>query len=218
MYGIDSISYVNIAELVTYDELLTRENLPTEFRHLKVIYRMEDEELGTEEVQFGESLANLHYPEIPEKEGVDEAEGSARPYALVEQTFTEDTVLKTEPGSGTPPSNAKGKEYVIYDIALENSGIGAKDTFPVRIYNPYKDAVVCGRSDGEWSRLDSRVRGQYLQVDMTGPQESFCVVENKSVTWVLIVGGVAILAAAAVAVALGSREGTAGSVWIRLFF
>lgn len=242
MYGIDSISYVNIAEPVTYDELLTRENLPMEFRHLKVFYRIEDEELGTEEVQFGGSLANLHYPEIPEKEGyygvwpdysdrymngniivkgeykenvtvvqsedsvaADAAEGSARPYALVEQTFTEETVLKTGIGSGAPPSNAKGKEYVIYDIALENSGIGAKDTFPVRIYNPYKDAVVWGKSDGEWLRLDSRARGQYLQVDMTGPQESFCVVENKSVTWILIVAGVAILAAAAVAVALGKK-------------
>lgn len=233
LYGIDNISYVDVAEPVTYDELLTIENLPTQFRHLKVIYRVEDEELGTEEVRFGDSLANLNYPPIPEKEGyygvwpdysgrkmmgnlvvkgeykenvtvVESGKGTAdvagaqeRPYALVEQIFTEDTVLNAGLSSLAPPEEAEGREHVVYDLSLENSGIGSEDTFAVRIYSPYEDAQAWGYLDGKWTKLESKKRGQYLQVDMAGEAESFCVAENKSYKVIIIVsaaGGLAVLA------------------------
>ncbi|MCH5343233.1 MAG: hypothetical protein J1E64_04265 [Acetatifactor sp.] len=69
VHGIDNISFVGIAEPIVYEELLTIEKLPTTFRHLKVIYRIEDAFLGSEEVAYGESLANLQYPQIPDREG-----------------------------------------------------------------------------------------------------------------------------------------------------
>ena len=128
IYGIDNISYTGVAEPVTYRELLTVENLPREFWHLKVIYKIEDTYLGEEEVKYGEPLNALHYPQIPEKSGygvwedvTDQTmtgtllveaqyrdnvtvvqsgdgetmnEGSAKkPYALVNEAFTENTVL-----------------------------------------------------------------------------------------------------------------------------
>ncbi len=238
VYGIDNISYAQMAAPIAYNDLLaTAEYLPTEFWHLKVTYRVEDTYLGTEEVKYGASLANLHYPEIPARDGfygswpdlsdqvmkgnllIDgcymdtvtvvessekaETEGESadwqKPYALVEQTFTEDTVLNAELSDREGPQEAKNKPHVIYDISLENSGIGAKDTFAVRLLNPYGEKVqVYGLTDGEWHELESKVRGQYLQVDMTGPQESFCIVNTKTDALLIAVIAVAVIAGAAV--------------------
>ena len=225
IYGIDNISYAGIAEPISYTELLAVENLPTDFWHLKITYRIEDTYLGTQEVKFGKSLTVLNYPEIPAKEGyygvwpdysdqfmkgnliiegtymdtvtvVESSEKSEtgidtwqRPYALAEQAFTEDTTLNVVLSDMTPPEEANGKNYIIYDIILENGDIGNKENFPIRLLNPYKsDSQVWGRLDGEWSRLESKTRGQYLQVSMTGPKEAFCIIEkeNSFLRWLLI--------------------------------
>lgn len=223
IFGIDNISYAGIAEPISYSELLTVEHLPTAFWHLKVTYRIEDTYLGTQEVKFGESLANLDYPEIPAKEGFygvwpdysdqvmtgnlliegtymdtitvvessEKAESGTidwqKPYALVEQTFTEDTVLNVKLSDQTPPKEANGKEYVIYDISLENGNIGDGETFAVRLLNPYGDNVkIWGFTHGSWRELKSKARGQYMQVEMTGPKEAFCIMQEKSKTLLII--------------------------------
>lgn len=227
LYGIDNISYIGIAEPITYRELLTVENLPNEFWHLKVVYRIEDTYLGTQEVKYGESLAGLTYPEIPEKEGfygiwpnysdevmkgnlvidgeyrnnvtvVESKNGdSKKPYALVEQTFTEDTVLNVSLSDMLPPVEATDHSYVIYGVSLENSGLSDSDSFAIRLLNPYDKAVqVFAWSEGGWIRLESRERGGYLQVNMTGPKQTFCIVDNTSNLWSVVIavtGGVILL-------------------------
>ena len=227
LYGIDNISYVGIAEPISYQELLMVEGIPGEFRHLKVIYRVEDMYLGTEEVAFGESLSGLHYPDIPEKEGCygvwpdysdevmsgnlvirgeyhddvrvvvsnekdmeDTEEAYQKPYALVEWAFTEDTVLNAKQISLDPPDQAAGKEYVMYEVSLENSGIEEGETFAVRLLNPYENAQVWGLLDGVWTHLESKERGQYLQIDMIGTQEIFCIVKAESHTIIIVAGAV----------------------------
>lgn len=225
LYGIDNISYRGIAEPISYEELLTVVNLPTEFRHLKVIFRIDDLYLGTQEVRFGEKLANLDYPDIPEKEGyygvwpdysdrvmagnllitgeykedvtvvqsnekqdLEAEEGWEKPYALVEQRFTENTVLNAGISNMQPPESAHNKENTVYDVSLENAGIGEADTFAVRLYNPYSNAKVWGYRDGTWEELESKARGHYVQVYMTGPKQTFCVIEQKSQIWIAAVG------------------------------
>ena len=85
-----------------------------------------------------------------------------------------------------PPAEAGSKDYIIYDISLENGGVGPQDTFAVRIYNPYGDAVVWGYLNGEWTQLESKERGQYLQIEMLGDKEAFCVIKHTSYKWVII--------------------------------
>ena len=233
MFGIDNISYAGVAEPISYSELLTVEYLPTAFWHLKVTYRIEDTYLGTQEVKFGESLANLDYPEIPAKKGyygvwpdysdrvmtcnllidgsymdtVTVVESSEKtdsvtenlhkPYALVEQIFTKDTLLNVTLSDQTPPEEASGKDHVIYDVVLENANIGANESFAIRLLNPYGEhAQIWGFLNGNWIKLDSKIRGQYLQVEMTGDKEVFCIVEEKiNVLLIIIVSaiGVALL-------------------------
>ena len=218
LYGIDSISYVGIAEPISYQELLAVEGIPGEFRHLKVIYMAEDMYLGSEEVAFGASLANLHYPEFPARKGAygvwpdlsnevmsgnliiqGEYHDSVRvvesrevdtdmdkPYALAERNFTEDTVLNVSRSNMAPPQQAAGKTYVMYDVALENSNIEDGENFPIRLLNPYEDAQVWGWSNGSWSQLENKARGEYLQVNMTGSQEIFCIVKTESYTLIIV--------------------------------
>lgn len=232
VHGIDNISYTGVAEPISYQDLLAVGGLPAQFWHLKVIYKIEDTYLGSEEVAYGERLDKLNFPQIPGKEGfygewpdvsdltmngtvVVEAEykdnvtvvqsGASetggnesqwqRPLALVEDIFTENTILNAAISDRTPPEEAAEKRSVVYEVTLHNGGIKEKDSFALRILNPYEDAVVYGYKDGSWTVLESKSRGQYLQVDMTGMQQYFCVVENTSNKMVLI-----ICASAAVAV------------------
>lgn len=206
-----------------------------QFWHLKVIYKVDDTYLGSEEVKYGTKLDHLNYPQIPGKEGfygvwpdvsdktmggtfvvegtykdnvtVVQSGGDAdtlqegqrqKPYALVEDIFTEDTILHAKRSDMAPPEKAGAKQCIVYEVSLENSGIRETDTFALRILNPYGDAVVYGYKDGTWTEQESKPRGQYLQVTMTGTQEYFCVVENTSGIVVIIVCA----AAAAVIVAV----------------
>ena len=230
LYGIDNISYVGIAEPLSYQELLTVVGLPNAFRHLKVIYRVEDEYLGTEEIAFGESLDDLNYPKIPEKDGcygvwpdysgqrmsgnlvinaeyhdnvlvVESNEKTVstegaydKPYALIEQIFTEDTRLTVSTSNEAAPLQATGKEYVMYHVRLENSGKDESDNFALRLLNPYKDAEVWSLSGTVWTKQNSKPRGQYMQVVMTGNEETFCVIRKNSYT-LIIVAAVVIAAA-----------------------
>ncbi|MDE6620834.1 MAG: hypothetical protein K2K74_10180, partial [Lachnospiraceae bacterium] len=217
IHGIDNISYIGVAEPIAYDELLTVEQLPEQFSHLKVIYRIDDTYLGSEEVKYGAKLDRLNYPQIPEKEGcygvwpdvseekmggifvvegeykdnvtvvqssgetdtVDEGQWR-RPYALIEDIFTEDTILNVGISDLTPPEEVTGKQSVVYEVTLENSGIEESAAFALRLLNPYEDAAVYGYKDGTWTELEGKNRGQYIQIWMTGTQEYFCIVENTS--------------------------------------
>ena len=225
IHGIDNISYIGVAEPLSYSDLLTVEQLPTQFWHLKVIYKIEDTYLGSEEVKYGEKLNKLNFPQIPAKEGfygawpdvseqrmggtfvveaaykdnvtVVQSGGDAagtdegawkKPYALVEDIFTEDTSLTARISDKTPPEEADGKQHVVYEVTLENGGISETDSFALRLLNPYENAVVYGCAGEVWTELESKSRGQYLQVDMTGTQEYFCIVEETT-NKLLIIGG-----------------------------
>ena len=225
IHGIDNISYIGVAEPLSYSDLLTVEQLPTQFWHLKVIYKIEDTYLGSEEVKYGEKLNKLNFPQIPAKEGfygawpdvseqrmggtfvveaaykdnvtVVQSSGDAagtdegawkKPYALVEDIFTEDTSLTARISDKTPPEEADGKQHVVYEVTLENGGISETDSFALRLLNPYENAVVYGCAGEVWTELESKSRGQYLQVDMTDTQEYFCIVEETT-NKLLIIGG-----------------------------
>ncbi len=67
--GIDRISYHDTAEGVSYLTMLTVSSLPSEFKHLKVAFRVEDELIAEQELSYGESLQDILYPDIIPPEG-----------------------------------------------------------------------------------------------------------------------------------------------------
>ena len=69
VYGVDNISYIGVAEPLTYEELLAIDGMPNDFWHLKVTYKIDDMYLGTQELAYGESLSKLTFPDAPAKDG-----------------------------------------------------------------------------------------------------------------------------------------------------
>lgn len=69
LYGIDNISYVGVAEPVTYKKLLGTEGLPDDYRHLKVSYIVDGECVKEQELAYGDALDTLKMPKLPDKDG-----------------------------------------------------------------------------------------------------------------------------------------------------
>ena len=69
VYGIDGISYQNLAEGVTYEELLRMDGIPDTFSDLVLTFTADDEILGVVTCGYGESVSEEDLPDIPEKEG-----------------------------------------------------------------------------------------------------------------------------------------------------
>ncbi|WP_026664253.1 hypothetical protein [Butyrivibrio sp. FC2001] len=67
--GIDDISYTKKAEAISYKTLIAQKRIPNDFRHLKVIFEVEDKKLGEQELAYGDSLSNLDFPEGKTREG-----------------------------------------------------------------------------------------------------------------------------------------------------
>ncbi len=69
VYGIDNIGYENAAEKITYKELLEIPGLPDDFKHLKVIFMIENEVYTETEFEYGTETAEVVFPDFPKKEG-----------------------------------------------------------------------------------------------------------------------------------------------------
>lgn len=67
--GIDCVSYVGLAQPVTYEELLETVGLPVEFRHLKITFVAEDRIVDQMEVKYGKPLSQVTFPEAPKMSG-----------------------------------------------------------------------------------------------------------------------------------------------------
>ena len=68
-YGIDDVNYHDIAEKITYQELCELNDLPREYKHLTVTYRVEDEVILKSEYPYGEDLSVISCPEVAGKDG-----------------------------------------------------------------------------------------------------------------------------------------------------
>ncbi len=69
IYGIDDISYVGIAEPITYDELIVSEHVPVEFHHLYITLMVDHEVVDTIEVPYGTNLHTIDLPLVESAEG-----------------------------------------------------------------------------------------------------------------------------------------------------
>lgn len=245
IYGIDGISYAGVAEPVTYEELLTMPGLPKEFWNLTVTYRVGKVYLGSQVLGYGESLTELDFPEIPEKEGYygvwedvsdrimtgniiidgeyvenvkvlesvcrNEEHAPHMPYAYAQNAFTKDTVLYADMqaavSSMAPWAEAEDSEYVVYDVSIENITLPDTEVISLRLLNPYDKAEVWYYNGESWEKAESKIRGQYLQVDMTGLSGTFCVVKKGiNMQYILIGAGAAAVIAVFVVMIIRIRK------------
>ena len=70
LYGINGVSYVGVAEPVTYEEMLTMQDVPAAFRQLEAVFVDADNNVvKRESIQYGESMESLEYPVIMTQAG-----------------------------------------------------------------------------------------------------------------------------------------------------
>ena len=136
-------------------------------------------------MKYGTSLANLHYPEIPARDGFygawpDLSDQVMKGNLLIDGSYV-DTVTVVE-------SSEKAES------TGENAAAWQKP------YALVEKVKVYGLTGGDWTEPESKARGQYLQVDMTGPQESFCIVNTKADALLIAVIAVAVIAAGKAAI------------------
>ena len=68
-YGIDDISYENIASEIDYETALGLKDIPDAFENLKVIFVADGRIISEVRASYGDKVADLSLPGIPEKEG-----------------------------------------------------------------------------------------------------------------------------------------------------
>lgn len=67
--GIDRLSKAGQAEPTDYETLIALENAPKRFGQITVTFKDEDHVLGRVNLEYGDSLDESGYPELPAKEG-----------------------------------------------------------------------------------------------------------------------------------------------------
>jgi hypothetical protein len=114
--GIDDVSYADVAQPITYEELLETVGLPSEYRHLKLTFIADDRVVDQMEVKYGTPLSQITLPDAPKVAGsygkwpdLSELtmEGCMTLYAEYNDTITtvasEETVLVAEAGQVKKP-------------------------------------------------------------------------------------------------------------------
>lgn len=70
LFGINGVSYVGVAEPITYEELVERPETNLAFRHMEAIFvDADDNVVKRENIKYGERLENLKYPVLQTEAG-----------------------------------------------------------------------------------------------------------------------------------------------------
>ncbi|WP_408070033.1 hypothetical protein [Butyrivibrio sp. JL13D10] len=212
--GIDDISFSKKAEPVSYSRILSRTGIPNDFRHLKVVFEVEGEKLGEQELRYGDSLENLYFPEGTLREGyyikwpdvkgmvmegsyiligeyvatnkAVESEsvyedtgkhlailgGSYGDDAYISADIVDEPVYKIE----TPTLERKA---VVYKINVDEGSYSQNVDRKIRLYNPYKNAIVKIYKDEKWEEIPSKAVGSYLEIELQNKEAVYAVVETN---------------------------------------
>ncbi len=221
--GIDNISYTGVAEPLSYTSLINHEGAPSNFRHLKVTFEVEDEKVGEQELSYGDSLSNLQFPKGVYKEGYyiewpdvsdmvmngnyvitgeykvtkkalgsdDTYENTEKPIAFLGGSYGDDTQISAKIVN-EPEYHVLNPltehEVKIYHVEISEGEINQSKDKRIRLYNPYKDAIIKKYSDGKWIEVDHRVVGSYLEIPMEEKDGIYAVVEYNSLPLKILCG------------------------------
>lgn len=146
----------------------------------------------TGEIMCGNRVLTVEYVENVTVIADEDRAETEKPYALVEQSFTQDTILHISLKEEIAPPLGVTANYRIYTVTLENGGLTENDVTSLRLLNPYEEARIWKYEDEKWVALEVRDRGRYLQTEMLGDSGVFCIAKvEKDYTKYVILGAVA---------------------------
>lgn len=237
LHGLDGISYLGVAEPISYQEMIALEEVPSQFLHLQVLFVDEDNQIVQRtQLPYGASLEGLEYPQLNtdsssyvewDAPGTDTMEGGivlragttanvvilssvqtekGKSLALAEGIFTEeDTLEVSDAEAALPVGLPAGAEAACRTLRINSKNLTEDSVTRIRLLQTVSGtATVLALQDGDWVELPTQPIGQYLQAEMLGSEESFCiaVVPDGGKNWLYLIAGVAIAAAAIVALVL----------------
>jgi hypothetical protein len=188
--ALDNVSYANVAQPITYEELLETVGLPSEYRHLTITFIAEDEVVDKIEVKYGTPLSQVTLPETPKVAGsygkwpdlTDMTmEGCMTLYAEYNDTITtvasEETVLVSEAGQVKKPyayidgiytDEAKLSANVTEWTAGETEKAGVGENAPSTAFDIRLENADIGEEDISKVRLYNPyddIKAVYVQSD-----------------------------------------------------
>ncbi len=185
LYGIDCISYQDAAEPMAYADLLATPGTPIAFRYLTVTFRVDDQFLGTQRVNYGDSYSSIKYPEIPNKEGCygvwpEIGDGEIMGNMVIKATYT-DSVRVIESAETDAVS---GKQLAMIDNDFNNEARLVVQTadLPVFAKSGYTDTVyygVCVENSGKDA-------GESFDLRLYNPygKQKICVWQYNGTDWI----------------------------------
>ena len=211
------------AEPTDYETLIALENVPKRFGQITVTFKDEDHVLGRVNLEYGDSLDESGYPELPAKEGCAARWNTTKLTELhldtvVEAVYTDYiTALASiyEREDGRPVFFAKGSfgdrgslTVSVRDLpgelrnAVESWQLTIPDDgqeshtvryLPIEVGKKYK---VYAKQDGSWKQLSTETIGSYLAFDLPGNTAELAVVPGSSVpAWVIVTAAAAVVLA-----------------------
>lgn len=220
---IDRLSKAGQAEPTDYETLIVLENAPKRFGQITVTFKDEDHVLGRVNLEYGDSLDESGYPELPAKEGCAARWSTTKLTDLHLDTVAEAvytdyiTALASiyEREDGRPVFFAKGSfgdrdslTVSVRDLpgelhnAVESWQLTIPDDgqeshtvryLPIEVGKKYK---VYAKQDGSWKQLSTETIGSYLAFDLPGNTAELAVVPGSSVpAWVIVTAAAAVVLA-----------------------
>lgn len=194
--GVDGIGYEGGAVPISYEEFSSIEDIPENFRKFTVVFKADDEVLGTVEASYGSRIDISELPDIPEKDGcygvwpADELE-FVTGNTVVEAEYDKwVTALKSEATDedGRAKLLVEGSFLPEYRLKAEiGEGIGSDITFEIvddetgeAVYSePVEVRILCDEpkktesliknEDGTYTKASTSVMGKYLVFQMDKP-------------------------------------------------
>ena len=226
IYGIDGVSYEGIAEGVTYDALLEKDNIPESFHQLVLTFKADDTIVRQVACNYGEAIPDDQIPQVPPKEGF-HAEWSRTDFSNI----TEDEVIEAdysrvntllvsqqERSAGQPVIEVYGNfrdgdALILTEMAAES---GEKERWMVSVpddgqekhqirflaSDDTKNPEIYLIQNGKKTKVQTDTLGKYITFDAEGSDVAFCVEEKGTPGGLAGKIGIAVVAAGAAAVLL----------------
>ena len=216
--GIDRLSRAGQAEPVDYASLIAQEDTPAGFKKLTVTFKDEEHVITKKTVEYGGSLTEADYPDLPTREGCytqwDKTSlESLHLDATVSVVYTpyvqalRSAIMRD---GGRPVFFAEG-DFTDTDalLAVQQEESGAPhntveqwqltipsdgaDSHIIRLLPPdSKSYHVYALQDGSWKKLDTDTMGSYITFSVSGTDAQIALVKAGS-SWVWIAAGAAVV-------------------------
>lgn len=214
--GIDRISYSGMAEPVEYNKLLKIDGVPDEFKKLQITFLVDDEEIGTKEVDYGLSLIESQYPEsiLEEDYYIDwdttivhdvttDMEIVGEP-ALYRTTIASTALRDNRQSAVLVDGKFKASQSIdatMYTESDNDNDLGKvierwevsvpKDgadvhQFRVQLPEDVKKASIYVKSDGEYVMADTTTMGMYQLFNANGSEVSILIIDESTPVWIIV--------------------------------